>query len=100
MNVTGSINLTSWARFENIGKVLSAVISDHILPSIQSGAGFGRLMLDIAFPRGWDHGRYEKMNEEIEWEEGTKEEEETEGEDGTKGDFFSQILRLINRHQF
>ena len=40
------------------------------------------------------------MNEEIEWEEGTKEEEETEGEEGTEVDFFSQILRLINRHQF
>ena len=45
------------------------MISDHILPSIQSGAGFDRLMLDIAFPREWDHGRNEEMNEE----EGMKE---------------------------
>ena len=30
--------------------MLSAVISDHILPSIQSGAGLGRLKLDIVLP--------------------------------------------------
>ena len=61
------------------------MISDHILPSIQSGAGLGRLKLDIVLPeisrveegmKGWM-----KEEEGLEGEEAMKE----GGKDGGRG---------------
>lgn len=47
-----SVSLTSCARLANRGRVVSAVISDHILLSSQSGEGLGSPTADVALPLG------------------------------------------------
>ena len=65
------------------------MISDHILPSIQSGAGLGRLILDIVLPEilNVEEGMKGRMMEEegLEGEEAMQEGGKDGGERMKKG---------------